>query len=92
MMLTSMTSPYAKAAVADDEVAAMVDRVRQVFGDEILTAIYDRAQNAAIRQARARDTPALVPSDGRLRLVSNSDDDGFVRALRDELDRALTHH
>ena len=76
----------------DAEIAAMVDRVRQVFGDEILAGIYDRAQNAAIRQARAPDTPASVPSDGRLRLVSNVDDDGFVRALRDELDRALTHH
>lgn len=76
----------------DAEIAAMVDRVRQVFGDEILDGIYDRAQNAAIRQARARDTPASVPSDGRLRRVSNVDDDGFVRALRDELDRALTHH
>ena len=70
----------------------MVDRVRQVFGDEILAGIYDRAQNAAIRQARAPDTAASVPSDGRLRRVSNVDDDGFVRALRDELDRALTHH
>jgi hypothetical protein len=75
----------------DGEIAAMVDRVRQVFGDEILAGIYDRAQNAAIRQARASDTPASVPSDGRLR-VSNVDDDGFLRALRDELDRALTHH
>lgn len=76
----------------DAEIAAMVDRVRQVFGDEVLTGIYDRAQNAAIRRARVRDTPASVSSDGRLRLVSNSDDDGFVRALRDELDRALTQH
>ena len=76
----------------DAEIAAMVDRVRQVFGDEILAGIYDRAQNAAIRQPRASDTPAWVPNDGRLRRVSNVDDDGFVRALRDELDRALTHH
>ena len=38
------------------------------------------------------DTPASVPSDGRLRRVSNVDDDGFVRALRDELDRAWTHY
>ena len=74
----------------DREVAAMIDRVRQVFGDEILAGIYVRAQNAAIRRARALNTPASAPSDARLRLVS--DDDGFVRALRDELDRALTHH
>ena len=76
----------------DPEIAAMVDRVRQVFGDEILAAVYDRARNAAIRHARAPATPEEVPNDGRLRLVSNSDDDGFLRALRDELDRALTHH
>jgi len=76
----------------DPEIAAMVDRVRQVFGDEILAAIYDRARNAAIRQAPAPATPEVVPNDGRLSLVSNADDDGFLRALRDELDRALTHH
>ena len=76
----------------DPEIAAMVDRVRQVFGDEILAAVYDRARNAAIRQARAPATPEEAPNDGRLRLVWNSDDDGFLRALRDELDRALTHH
>ncbi len=76
----------------DAEIAAMVDRVRQVFGDEVLAGIYDRAQNAAIRQARAADPPVAVPRDGRVRRVSNVDDDGFVRALRDELDRALTHH
>lgn len=75
----------------DAEIAAMVDRVRQVYGDEILEGIYDRAQNVAIRQARGPNTPASVPSDSRLRLASNSDGDGFVRALRDELDRALTH-
>ena len=76
----------------DPEIAAMVDRVRQVFGDEILAAVYDRARNAAIRQARTPATPEGVPNDGSLRLVSNSDDDGFLRELRDELDRALTHH
>ena len=73
----------------DPEIAAMVDRVRQVFGDEILAAIYDRARNAAIRQAPVPATPEVVPNDGRLSLVSNADDDGFLRALRDELDRAL---
>ena len=76
----------------DPEIAAMVDRVRQVFGDEILAAIYDRARNAAIRQTRVSAAPEVVPNDGRLRLASNADDDGFLRALRDELDRALTHH
>jgi len=76
----------------DAEIAGMVDRVRQIFDDEVLAAIYDRARNAAIRQARVPATPEGVPNDGRLRLVSNSDDDGFLRALRDELDRALTHH
>ena len=76
----------------DPEIADMVDRVRQVFGDEILLAIYDRARNAAIRQAPVLATPEVVPNDGRLGLVSNADDDEFLRALRDELDRALTHH
>jgi len=33
-----------------------------------------------------------VPNDGRLRRVSNVDDDAVVGALRDELYRALTHH
>ena len=83
--------PQARANL-DTEIAAMVDRVRQVFGEEILAAIYDRARNAAIRQAPPRETPAPMRNDAGLRLVSNSDDDGFVRALRDELDRALTHH
>ena len=82
--------PQARANL-DTEIAAMVDRVRQVFGEEILAAIYDRARNAAIRQAPPRETPA-PRHDGGLRLVSSSDDDGFVRALHDELDRALTHH
>jgi predicted ArsR family transcriptional regulator len=76
----------------DAEIAAMVERVRQIFDDEILAAIYDRARNAAIRQARVPTTAETVPSDRTLRLVSNSEDDGFLRALRDELDRALTHH
>ena len=77
----------------DAEVTAMLDRVREVFGDEILGGIYERAQNAAIRQG---GSPAAVaadaPADGRLRLVSDAADDGFVRALRNELDRLLTHH
>ena len=76
----------------DAEIAAMVDRVRQIFDDDILAAIYDRARNAAIRQARGPATAEAVRSDRRLRLVSNSEDDGFLQALRDELDRALTHH
>jgi hypothetical protein len=77
----------------DAEITAMLDRVRQVFGEEILADIYERAQNAAIRQAGSAGTAAANGStDGRLRLVSDSADDGFVRALRDELDRLLTHH
>jgi hypothetical protein len=76
----------------DAEIAAMVVRVRQVFGDEILASIYARARNAAIRQVRRPGPLPSVPDDGRLRLVSSVDEDGFVRALRDELDRALTHH
>jgi hypothetical protein len=75
----------------DDQIGAMIDRVRQVFGDEILAAIYGRAHNAAIRQALAPASDRAVPSGGRLRLISKSGDEGFVRALRDELDRALTH-
>ena len=74
----------------DAEITAMVDRVRQVFGDDTLAAIYDRARNVAIRQARRPSPPASLPNDGTLRLVSQSD--GFVRALRDELQRALTQH
>ena len=74
----------------DAEITAMVDRVRQVFGDEILAAIYDRARNVAIRQTRRPSAPVSVQNDGTLRLVSHSN--GFVRALRDELDRALTQH
>ena len=75
----------------DAEIAEMLDRVREVFGDEVLAGIYERAQNAAIRQA---GSPAAAPApiDGRLRLVSAAADDGFVRALRSELDRLLTHH
>ena len=74
----------------DAEITALVDRVREVFGDEILSAIYDRARNVAIRQVPRPSAPASVPKRGTLRLVSHSD--GFVRALRDELDRALTQH
>ena len=77
----------------DAEITAMLDRVRQVFGEEILADIYERAQNAAIRQAGSAGTAAANAStDARLRLVSDPADDGFVRALRDELDRLLTHH
>ena len=76
----------------DDQIGAMIDRVRQVFGDEILAAIYGRAHNAAIRHALTPASQASAPSGGRLRLVSNSGDAGFLRALRDELDRALTNH
>ena len=44
-------------------------------------------------QAGPPDTAAAsAPTDGRLRLVSGAADDGFIRALRDELDRLLTHH
>ena len=76
-----------------DDVAEMLDRVREVFGDEVLAGIYERAQNAAIRQAGSPDAAAApAPTDGRLRLVSDAADDGFVRALRSELDRLLTHH
>ena len=76
----------------DAEIAAMVRRVRELFGDEVLATIYDRAHNVAIRQARVPITPASAANDGRLRLVSDSEGDGFLRTLRDELDRALTHH
>ena len=76
----------------DAEIAPMVRRVRELFGDEVLATIYDRAHNVAIRQARVSVTPASAATDGRLRLVSSSEDDGFLRTLRDELDRALTHH
>ena len=76
----------------DAEITAMLDRVREVFGDEILAGIYERAQNAAIRQAGSPGTAAAqAPTDGRLRLVWDAADDGFVRALRSELDRLLTH-
>lgn len=74
----------------DAEITAMADRVRQVFGDEILAAIYDRARNVAIRQARKPSAVASVPSHGTLCLVSRAD--GFIRALREELERALTRH
>jgi predicted ArsR family transcriptional regulator len=77
----------------DGDVIAMLDRAREIFGDEILAAVYERAQNATIRQAGPPGTAAAdVPTDGRLRLVSGAADDGFVAALRDELDRLLTHH
>ena len=77
----------------DAEITAMLDRVRQLFGDEILPGIYERAQNAAIRQTGSPGTAAAnAPTDGTLRLVSGAADDGFVRALRIELDRLLTHH
>ena len=76
----------------DAEITAMLDRVREVFGDEILAGIYERAQNAAIRHAGSAGTAAAnAPSESRLRLVSDAADDGFVRALRDELERLLTH-
>ena len=77
----------------DAEITAMLNRVREVFGDEVLAGVYERAQNAAIRQARSPGTaPVHAPTDGRLRIVSDAADDGFVRALRNELDRLLTHH
>jgi hypothetical protein len=77
----------------DADITAMLDRVRELFGDEILAGIYERAQNAAIRQAGSPGTAAArAPTDGRLRLVSDAADEGFVRALRSELDRLLTHH
>jgi hypothetical protein len=77
----------------DADITAMLDRVREVFGDEILAGVYERAQNAAIRQAGSPGTASVpAPTDGRLRLVSDAADDGFMRALRDELDRLLTHH
>ena len=77
----------------DAELIAMLDRVREIYGDEILAGIYERAQNATIRRAASPGTAAAdAPTDGRLRLVSGAADDGFVRALRDELDRLLTHH
>ena len=77
----------------DADITAMLDRVREVFGDEILAGVYERAQNAAIRQAGSPGTPSVdTPTDGRLRLISDAADEGFMRALRDELDRLLTHH
>ena len=77
----------------DAEITAMLNRVREIFGDEILAGIYERAQNAAIRQAGPPDAGAAhAPTDGRLRLGSDAANDGFVRALRSELDRLLTHH
>jgi hypothetical protein len=77
----------------DADLIAMLDRVRTMFGDEILADVYERAQNATIRQAGSPGTAAAdAPTGGRLRLVSDAADDGFVRALRDELDRLLTHH
>jgi hypothetical protein len=77
----------------DDELFALLDRARQVFGDEILTGIYERAQNAAIRQAGPPGTSAPRASTGeRMPLVSDSVEDGFLRALRNELARLLRHH
>ena len=77
----------------DAEIMAMLDRVRQVFGDEVLGGIYERAHNAAIRQSVSPGAAtANASNDGQLRVVWDSTDDGFVRALRDELDRVLTHH
>ena len=77
----------------DADIIAMLDRVRQVFGDDVLGGIYERAHNAAIRQAGSpAAATANAANDGQLRVVSDSTDDGFVRALRDELDRMLTHH
>jgi hypothetical protein len=76
----------------DADLIAMLDRVREIYGDDILAGIYERAQNATIRQSGPPDAAAVAPTDGRLRLVSGAADDGFVRALRDELDRLLTHH
>ena len=79
-------------AVLDMEITGMLDRVRQIFGDEVLAALYGRARNAAIRQtASPAEAGAETSSEGPLRLVSGSKD-AFVRALRDELDRMLTHH
>ena len=75
----------------DAEITALLDRVREVFGDEILAAIYERARNAAIRHAGSAGAGAAdAPADGRLRRLSDAADDGFVRALRNELDRLLT--
>ena len=79
----------------DAEILSMLDRVRQVFGDDVLGGIYERAQNAAIRQSvspGAATATTNASDDGQLRVVLDSTDDEFVRALRDELDRMLTHH
>jgi predicted ArsR family transcriptional regulator len=77
----------------DADLIAMLDRAREIYGDEILAGIYERAQNATIRRAGSPDTAAAAaPTDRRLRLVSGAADDGFVEALRDELDHLLTHH
>jgi hypothetical protein len=77
----------------DADLIAMLDRAREIYGDDILAGIYERARNVAIRQTRSSGASAAdVPSDGRLRLVSGAADDVFVPALRDELDRLLTHH
>jgi len=77
----------------DAEILSMLDRVRQVFGDDVLGGIYERAQNAAIRQSVSPGAATTNASDdGQLRVVLDSTDDEFVRALRDELDRMLTHH
>jgi hypothetical protein len=71
----------------------MLDRVRELFGNEIVAVIYGRAQNVAIRHGVSPGAAVTNASnDGRPPLVSDSTDDGFVRALRSELDRVLTHH
>jgi hypothetical protein len=86
-------SPQADMPGLDAEIMAMLDRVRQVFGDEALGGIYERAHNAAIRQSVSPSAAtANAPNDGQMRVVSDTTDDGFVRALRDELDRVLTQH
>ena len=41
----------------DADLIAMLDRVRKIFGDEILAGIFERAQNATIRQAGSRAGP-----------------------------------
>ena len=77
----------------DDEIVALLNRARQVFGDEILSGIYERAQNAAIRQAGFSRTPEPGASTGgSLPLGSDSLENGFLRALRNELARLLRHH
>jgi predicted ArsR family transcriptional regulator len=86
-------SPQASMPPLDEEIRALLDHVREVFGDEVLAGIYERAQNAAIRQAGSLATASpRAPTEGRARLVSHAADDGFATALRNELGRMLTHH